>query len=119
MNRLIKSFGYAFNGLRLFFLKEKNGQLELLAAIITVALGFWLHISNMEWCIILLCIGGVLGLEILNSSLEKLIDHFHPEIHPNIKIVKDMAAASVLWFSIIASIVGAIIFLPKLIVLFR
>lgn len=114
MNRLIKSFGYAFNGLRLFFLKEKNGQLELLAAIVAIILGFWLSISTMEWCIVLLCIGGVLSLEMLNSVLEKLVDHIHPEKHSNIKIVKDMAAGAVLWFSIITSIIGLLIFLPKL-----
>lgn len=114
MNRLIKSFGYAFNGLRLFFLKEKNGQLELLAAVLAVALGFLLHISNTEWCFVLLSIGGVLSLEIFNSCLEKLIDHLHPSRHDNVKIIKDMAAAAVLWFSIITLIVGLIIFLPKL-----
>ncbi|WP_447641900.1 MULTISPECIES: diacylglycerol kinase family protein [Chitinophagaceae] len=114
MSRLNKSFGYAFNGLKLFFLKEKNGQLELVAAIVTILLGFGLHISKIEWCIILLCIGGVLSLEMINSALEKLIDHLHPDQHNTIKKIKDMGAAAVLWFSIVAFIAGLVIFLPRI-----
>jgi len=113
MNRLFKSFGYAITGLKLFFRKEKNGQVELFAGILAVLLGFLLHISQTEWCVVLLCIGGVIALEISNSALEKLCNHLHPEKHSNIKIVKDFAAAAVLWFSMIAFVIGLIIFLPK------
>lgn len=114
MKRLLKSIDYALQGLKFFFQNEKNGRVEFCASIIAVLLGFLLHISDMEWCTVLLCIGGVLSLEIFNTSLEKLVDHLHPEKHSNIKIVKDLAAGAVLIFSLIAAIIGFIIFLPKI-----
>lgn len=114
MKRFFKSWGFAFDGLIYFFKNEKNGQLELVAAIIAIVLGFYFTISPTEWFAILLCIGGVLALEMLNSSLEKLCDHLHPEKHNNIKIVKDIAAAAVTIFSIISLVIGLIVFLPRL-----
>jgi diacylglycerol kinase (ATP) len=38
----------------------------------------------------------VLAVELLNTCIEKLCDHVTPEIHPTIKIVKDMGSAAVL-----------------------
>ena len=115
MKRLINSFIYAWYGLIYFFRNEKNGQIELVAGIIAVFLGFFLKISSQEWLAILLCIGGVISLELVNSALEKLIDHLHPNQHFKIKIVKDMSAAAVAFFALIALIIGCIIFLPKII----
>ena len=49
----------------------------------------------------------VLALELVNSAFERLIDHLHPEIHPEIRLVKDMAAGGVLVISVGALIVAA------------
>jgi diacylglycerol kinase (ATP) len=38
----------------------------------------------------------VLAAELLNTAVEHLADHLHPELHPHIKAVKDCAAAAVL-----------------------
>jgi undecaprenol kinase len=54
----------------------------------------------------------------VNSSLEKMADHLHPERHPQIKIVKDVAAGAVLWVAAVSVVAGAIIFLPKLLAMF-
>jgi diacylglycerol kinase len=116
MKRFIKSVGYAINGWRLFFAEEKNGQLQIIAAIAVIILGFTLHIGLSEWQIILLCIVGVLTLEMMNSALEKVIDLMHPEQHPEIKWIKDVAAGAVLLAAIASAIIGVIIFLPKIII---
>lgn len=118
MKKLIKRFGFALNGWRLFFKTEQNGQLQLLAAVAVIIAGFILQIDKIEWLFILLCIGLVLALEMINSVIEKLADHVHPQWHPQIKWVKDAAAGAVLWAAFISAIVGAIIFLPKIIILF-
>lgn len=118
MKRFLKSFGYAFNGLIYFFKNEKNGQIEIFTGILAIIFGFVFHISTTEWFVVLFCIGGVLSLEMLNSSLEKLIDHLHPEKHDNIKVVKDMAAGAVTIFSLVALIIGALVFVPKITSLF-
>ena len=58
--------------------------------------------------LIALCIGLVIAAELLNSALEALIDHLHPEIHPAIGRAKDVLAGMVLVLSITAAVVGAL-----------
>jgi len=110
----IKSFKYAFNGLKLFFLNEHNGRIHLVAAIVAVALAIYLKLSDLEWVAILSVIAAVFVAEILNTSIEKLADVISPSHHPKIKIIKDLAAAAVLVAAFLALAVGGIIFIPKL-----
>ena len=111
---ILSSFGNAFNGLVHFFLHERNGRIQFCATILVVGFAIWLQVSTTEWLVILLCIGAVLSLEMLNSAVEKLCDIVHKEFHPIIKIVKDVAAAAVLFASIVSIIIACIIFLPKI-----
>jgi len=83
-------------------------------AIIVIIISVCLGVNKGEWMVILLCIALVIGLEMLNSAIEKLCDAVHPEIHPFIKYTKDIAAGAVLWACIISGIIGAIIFIPKI-----
>src|SRR5215216_6329532 len=92
-----QSFYHAFKGLQNFFMRERNGKIQLLIACAIVAAGFAFHVSSFEWIVILLCIGFVLALEMINSAIEKLCDLVHRDFHPVIKIVKDVSAAGVLW----------------------
>jgi len=69
----------------------------------------------LEWAAIILVIGFVLMAELFNSVIEKLIDYLKPEIHPAAKVIKDAAAGGVLIAAITAVIIGALIFIPKLI----
>lgn len=110
----IKSFKYAFNGLRLFFINDHNGRIHLFAALIAIGLSFYLQLSASEWIAILAVIISVIVAEIINASIEKLADFVSPEYHPKIKVVKDLAAAAVLMAALLAVVVGLIIFLPKL-----
>jgi len=110
----IKSFKYAFNGIKLFFIHEHNGRVHLCAAILAIGLSFYLKLSALEWMAILSVISAVFVAEILNSAIEKLADVVSPDFHPKIKIVKDLAAAAVLVAACLALAVGGIIFIPKL-----
>lgn len=110
----LKSFKYAFNGLRLFFINDHNGRVHLCAAIVAIGLSFYLKLSSLEWIAILGVIAAVIVAEIINSAIEKLADVISPDYHPKIKIVKDLAAAAVLVAAFLALVVGAIIFIPKL-----
>jgi diacylglycerol kinase len=114
---LPSAFKNAFNGLFYFFVHERNGKIQLCAAIVVVAFAVGLHISASEWLVILLCIGSVLSIEMLNSALEKLCDLVQKEYHPVIKIIKDVSAGAALFASIISVIAACIIFLPKIITL--
>lgn len=108
---LNKSFIYAFKGIG-FALKERNFKIHILAAIIVLVFGFYLKISNDEWVTVLLCIGGVMSLEIINTAIELLVDKISPERNETAGKIKDLAAGAVLIFSIISAIIGLLIFLP-------
>lgn len=114
MKDRIHSFGYAFKGLSFFFSSQHNARIHLLAALSAVGLGFLLKITTADWCWIVSAIILVFAMEILNTSIEVLCDHLHPEIHPKIKQVKDLAAAAVLITALGAVIVGCLVFIPKL-----
>lgn len=113
----LKSFKYAFNGLKTLLLEEHNSRIHLLAAIVAIVAGFYFDISSAEWLFILVAIGAVFAVELINSAIENLADMVTKEQHPVIKKVKDLAAGGVLIVSIMAFVIGLIIFVPKLKVL--
>lgn len=108
------AFKNAFNGMVAFFLNDRNGKIHLVFVVVLIVSGFVFGISKQEWISILTCIAMVMALEMANASIEKLCDTVHPSIHPNIKWIKDVAAAAVLWAAIISAIIGLIVFVPKL-----
>lgn len=113
--KLINSFRYAFVGIFFCLLHERNVQIHCLAACVVSGLGFYFHITKIEWLILLLTIGVVFALEIVNTAIEKTVDLVTTDVKPLAKIAKDAAAGAVLFFSIIAVVIGAIIFGPYMI----
>ena len=73
-----------------------------------------MQVSTAEWLVIVTMIGLVLMAEAFNTSLEKLMDILHPELHPKVGKAKDIAAAAVLIIAVAAAIVGITIFAGKL-----
>ena len=118
LKRLIKSFGYAGRGMFEAFQTEQNLLIEFVVALVAIGLGIYFKLSSIEFCIVMLSIGLVIGLEFVNTSIEYTIDMAMPEIHPLAKIAKDVASSAVLFASICSVIVGLIIYLPKVIALF-
>jgi len=114
ISKRFRSFGYAFNGLKLMLKEEHNSRIHLVAAFCAVLLGWFLKLSTLEWVAISLVIGAVFAAELFNSAIENLADHLAPERDANIKKVKDLAAAAVLVCAITAVAVGCLVFLPKL-----
>lgn len=114
----LKSFAYAFNGLKTLLKEEHNARIHLVAAIIVVIAGVRLKLSSLEWVAIVFAIAFVLIAEIINTSIENIADFISPAKHDQIKKIKDLAAAGVLISALSALIVGAIIFLPKVLSLF-
>ncbi|MTI26769.1 diacylglycerol kinase family protein [Fulvivirga kasyanovii] len=110
----LKSFKYAFQGIKFLVKEENNFRYHLLAAVVAITLGFYLQVTTTEWLIIITMIGLVLMAEAFNTSLEKLIDILHPELHPKVGKAKDIAAGAVLIIAIAAAIVGITIFAGKL-----
>lgn len=111
----IRSFGYAFEGIAELFRNTQNARIHACVTIIVIAAGIWLQPSAMEWCLLSLCIGGVLAAEAINSSIESLADKVSPEKDPLIKKSKDLAAGGVLLMTFAAVATGLVIFIPLLI----
>ena len=111
----IRSFGYACQGLKRFFLTEHNAWIHSVAGILTIILSFLLKISALEWVGVLFAIGFVLAAEAFNTCIERMMDRLLPEQDKTVKYVKDLAAGAVLIAAIVAAIIGIIIFLPKII----
>lgn len=112
MSKFLLSFKYAIQGLVELIRSERNFQVHLFAFAIVVCLGCYFDITKSEWIAILLISAGVLSAEGINSSIEKLSDHLHPEKNDTIKKVKDIAAGAVLLLAIFAVIIGLLIFVP-------
>lgn len=118
LKRFFQSFGYAFIGILTVYKTEQNILIHTIFTILVTILGFYLKISNIEWCILVLVISLVIALEIINTSIEYAIDMAMPNIHPMAKMAKDAASGAVLVSAIGSIIIGLIIFLPKILSLF-
>jgi undecaprenol kinase/diacylglycerol kinase (ATP) len=114
----IRSLRYALNGFWLFFRRERNGQIQGVVALLVITAGFVFGLSRGEWMALLLCTGLVISLEMLNSAIERICNMYTTDFHPAIKIIKDIAAAAVLWSALMSLVVGLLIFVPYLIELF-
>lgn len=110
----LRSFGYAWKGIRCCIGKEQNLSFHLIATVVTVIAGFLLEITRIDWMIVILCIGVVIAAELFNSAIEKLVDLVSPERHPIAGQVKDIAARAVLVCAATAAIIGLIVFIPYL-----
>jgi diacylglycerol kinase len=115
MMKLIKSFSYAWAGIKSCFASEHNFRIHIVAAIVAITFSLMLSISATEWIAIVFCIAFVVTMEMFNTAIEKVCDVIHKEIHPGIKKVKDIAAGAVLVSAVFSLITGGIIFIPKII----
>lgn len=110
MKKFLKSFTYAWNGICSVVKEQQNFRVHMLASVMVISLGFYYQVTPMEWCVLLVCIGSVLALELINSSLENLVDLVTVERKPLAGKIKDIAAGAVLVGSVFAVIIGVIIF---------
>ncbi len=109
-----RSFANAFRGIMIILRTQPNIWIQLLSAIVVILLGFAYDISSFEWMALTFAIGFVVVAEGFNSALEVDIDLTSPEYHPYARDTKDIAAGAVLLASITATVIGLIIFVPKI-----
>ena len=105
----------ALNGLKEVIKKEINFKIHLVIAFIVIVVGLLLGLSTVEWAIIVLTIGYVLFAEMVNTTIERMMDFIMPDFNPVVGMIKDIAAGAVLLSALIAVIIGAIIFTPKIV----
>jgi diacylglycerol kinase (ATP) len=95
----VQRVGFALAGLGEGWRRERSFRTQVVIALVVVAAMAVLRPSAIWWALIGLVVAVVLAMELFNSALEALVDHLHPDNHPEIRILKDMAAASVLLVS--------------------
>ena len=111
--KLIKSFGYAIEGLKIA-LQEQTFRIFCFIAIFVVVLMFLLEVSFYEKLILIFTITFLLAIELVNSRIEKIVDIFQPNYDQGAKTIKDVTAGAVFLASLGALIIGILIFLPRL-----
>ncbi len=114
----IHSFKYAFDGFKTLIKEEHNARIHLIITIAVIISGFIFTISPTEWISVLFAIALVFSMEAINTAIEKLSDIVSPEIHPQIKKIKDLSAFAVLICAVISIIIGIMVFLPHIMNIF-
>jgi diacylglycerol kinase (ATP) len=109
-----KSIGFAAKGAYKLITTEHSVMVQSSIGVVLIIAGFYFQISHEEWLIQTLAIGLVLGVEGLNTAVEKIADFIHPEYHEKIGFIKDIAAGAVFFAAMTAIAIGAIIYLPKI-----
>jgi len=116
---LLKSFEFALSGLRGILLQERNFKIQLFIGALAVILGFVLKLSLAEWLDLVIVISLVLVFELINTSIEEIVDLISPQLQDKAKIAKDVAAGTVLVAAMGSVIVGALLFIPKIVSLLK
>jgi diacylglycerol kinase (ATP) len=111
LRRWLISARFAFLGIRHGWGSQRNFRTECVLGVVAVLTALWLRAPLAP---VLLACGLVLGLELMNTALEAVVDLVSPELHPLAKVAKDAAAGAVLLACTFAVLVGAVVLLPPL-----
>ena len=115
LRRILRSFGFAAQGLVYLFKTQPNVWVHTLGAILVGVFSVWLGTTPAETGVLFLAIGLVMAAEAFNSALEALVDLASPRYHPLARIAKDTAAGAVLIAAFAAAVVGLIVLGPRLV----
>jgi undecaprenol kinase len=102
-----RRLSFALAGIGAALRSENSFRTQVAAAVAIVLVLAWVQPAPVWWALIAIAIAGVFAAELINTALEALADHLHPDQHPQIKLAKDCAAAAVLVASLAALAVAA------------
>ena len=111
---MIDSFNNAINGVIYAVRTQKNMKVHCLAAIIVLVLSLFYDLPRTELIVLFLTITLVIFAEMINTSIEEVVDIIVDEFHPRAKIVKDVAAGAVLVTAFNAVVVAYLVFFDKI-----
>lgn len=114
-----KSLGQAIQGLKLAYKTEKSFRIQVMATICLLIILFILPLFTWERVLLLLVAMIVLVLELLNSSVERLVDLIKPQLQQHAGEIKDVMAGAVLLASLFSLIFASVILIPHLIAIFN
>jgi diacylglycerol kinase (ATP) len=110
----LAALGNSLNGIKYTLKSEKNIKIQLIFAIIAIALGIFFELNYIEFAILVITISFVLFAELVNTAIETMFDLYSEEYNEKIKIGKDIASGAVLVTAINSLVIACILFLPKI-----
>jgi undecaprenol kinase len=110
----LKPFTHAWRGIRIAFQHERSFRIQVACALILWIFLFVLPLSKWEKVFLLAITVCVLVLELLNSTVERLVDIIRPRLDERAGDIKDLMAGAVLLASMFAGIIGAIMLWPHI-----
>jgi diacylglycerol kinase (ATP) len=116
-HKLFTSIRFAFYGIWKAIKKERNIKIHLGAMVLAIIMGLVLKISMLEWVVLVVLFGMVIGGEIFNSALEATADLVRDRLeldYYETYWVRNLSAGGVMVFALAALIVGLLIFLPRI-----
>jgi diacylglycerol kinase (ATP) len=112
ISKLIKSFGFAFEGVHHALRHNQNLQIHFLAVLVVV-IGAWFYkVTHVEQAILAVTILVALSAEMINTALEEMTNLITVEHRKEAKAAKDVAAGMVLITATGSIIIAVIIFSP-------
>ena len=114
LRRRAASFGHALRGVGAALRSEIHLQLHAGATAAVLGLGYYCHLSLVEWALVALAVAGVWTAELFNTAIETLTNLASPDYHPLAGRAKDVAAGAVLLAALGALAVGGLVFGPRL-----
>lgn len=107
------AFRDAFRGVGFMLRNEPNMRFHLVATTGVVGAAAAFRLPAFEWAAVVFAITLVLLAEILNTAVEAVLDLVHPDRHPLVRVVKDLAAGAVLVAALGATVIAGIVFVPE------
>lgn len=114
----IRGGKFAAKGAWMLIRTEPSIQVQVGLAVLVTLLGLYFGISRTEWLVQLLAIGLVMSAEGMNTAIEAVADFIHPEYHPKIGVIKDVAAGAVFIAAVVATLIGFYIYIPYILLEF-
>ncbi len=113
VKKRLRSFRFAWRGIAAVVRSQQNAWIHATAAVLAVGLGFYAGLGRTEWALVTLAIVMVWTAEGLNTAVEALGDAVSRDDHPMVGRAKDAAAGAVLFAAVGAAVIGALVFLPR------
>jgi diacylglycerol kinase (ATP) len=106
-HNFLRRLAYALAGIGISWKTERTFRTLSLGMGFILAMLVATRPGPVWWAVLLLTAGSVVALELVNTAVEKLIDHVHPDQHQIVGIVKDTLAGAVLTMSVTSLLVFA------------
>ncbi|HEV8692933.1 MAG TPA: diacylglycerol kinase [Lysobacter sp.] len=113
-SRILKAAKWSMQGLHAAWLHESSFRLEVYLFVILAPIGWWLGATPVERVLLIGSMLLVLSTELLNSSIEAVIERYGPEFHELAGRAKDMGSAAVFVLMMNVLLVWGAILGPRL-----